>query len=436
MQIKRPRTHWMLLLCVLFVTPVLAGCFGGDDSPKTSKDDPGDGIDVDPDGNGPGPTKGPSDHSGAGNDPSAHYHHYWGLANGEELEKVKIYDGGVRFNNYDTKFLGQNTLAWAEFGLESDADDVSDPSGDPIQNDMADTVFAGTGRITVTFPDDFPAGVSAMGFQYKPSNTPIYFPETPEVVRPGQTYEIKLDEVGMADPPHQFTASRWKFRLFAMNQICSDYGLENEQCPPGFIQDSNADPSQGSSTYTWGSRGDGVVMVAYNGGQQSLDPPHPDFWKNGDSIALGTTGGEITDPVVFTPVIRERVNEFYEIAMPPNNIVPLGTERTEVRVKFDNTAPTAEGHQVVLRLYYHGADDIRYVSAGEPTADGEWDVYDIFDGDGLKVDPPYESNSFWRFKLVPATVLPSGDIQENMGVFSGSYEMEFIAHKRPDFVLT
>lgn len=434
MQQDKPYKHWMLIVAVLLVAPIMSGCFGEDD-PKAADDQSSD-VEVKKKTDGDEKKDEISkntDHSGAKNEPSAHFHHYWG---DPPAASVKIYDGGVPFNNYDTKYRNShNTLAWAEFGLEDDGDDVMGGDTDPVNGEMADTVFAGTNRITVQFPEAFPPGVNSMRFQYKPSNTPIFFPEQGFPVSPGDVYTIKLEEVGMSDPPHQFTTSRWQFRLFASNELCAEYGLEGDMCPPTVIRDDNPTSLTEGTQYEWGSRGgNGIVMIAHNGGQEHLDPPHPDFWRGSDVKDLGSVGGTVAEPAAQTPLVRERVSTMTGISMPPNYIVPLGTEKVEVRVRWTNEFPTDEHAPVRLQLYYHGADSIEYESAGQHTVDGDWHVYEIFDSDGSKVDPPYESNSFWRFQLVPV-MDAGGNQQEQLGVFQGDFEMQFKAHKVPGFVL-
>lgn len=430
---------FLVLVATLFITPVLAGCFGDGedvDAAKDGKKNSGSDVEVVDDA-----TDGEGLRNGTDENlkdlPKAHFHHYWG-----DREEVIIYKGDVEFDNGNLKWYDYNSFVGAEFDLEDDGDQVSSAddnrdldnphANDPAPGGHADTVFAGTSHIRINFPPNFFAGVGNLVFYYKSADTPEYAPEGGIPVAPDGTIEIKLNGVGMADPAHQTAVSRWKFRLVGQNQdnpVCENF---RDYCPPAAAIDPQN--PQGNPTLK------GLEMIAYKGSEDLLDPPHPDFWGPKTTIAYPPVEDTVSEATAQTPLIRERHSQLTGIALPPGHLVPMGTERVEVAVDWENNQPMPEGF--FMKLRYHAANGTVYMDADEVNGDCTtgsctYTIYNVHpsEGDRGLVDPPYEANSYWRFQLVPTIIDATGEERMNAGVFEGTYTISATAFKEEGFVL-
>ncbi|MBW3583578.1 MAG: hypothetical protein KY455_10820 [Euryarchaeota archaeon] len=436
MRIRTANLRMLVILAAVLIAP-LSGCFS-DDKAKPS-DDAADGVTVDapPEAKTEETGEVIKDHTNSA-DPKAHFHHLW---NGREEVILWKDSEPVEFKTMDFTFVGEyRSMTWAEFDLEDDGDDNSDPlAADAAPKNVADVVFAGTDYIEATFPDRFFDGVGKLSFFWKPANTNTFGGGI--TVNPEDVVRIHLGQTGMADPAHQNAVSRWKFRLvaFETNEVCELGGdTTRALCPPAMATEAPTDPE--NPTLKMG----GFGMIAHNGGTESLDPPHPDFWGSANTLVFKTIEREVTDPVVQTPVVREKSPLLTDIAPLPGDVVPMGTERVEVTVDWEaSQAPD----NFLLKLRYHGADDIDYIDAqpkdgtektgASPDGGNTYVIYNVEGGKDLGlVDPPYEARSFWRFEVVPSLMDPQNSAVENAGVFQGSFSISVKVFKQEGFVLT
>lgn len=359
--------------------------------------------------------------------PRRHFHHYWG-----DLTEVVVFDSNVAFrpNVVHRAMDGQlpegtpddatnNVLegclsyGFREFDLE---DGKSTPEGDvggdqksPINPDTgrADTVFAGTDYLTAELVDFSGAGL--VGLKYKTAGNAEYLPRGCQhipLVR-GSPMKIPVGR-GEADPPHQYFASKWRFRL---------YPLQLPPCGPlfGCVDQFPYLPmvAQGQAH---------VKITAHNGGNKSLDPAHPDLYAMSPVYHLGCSEEARADRMIMAPPAFPPRAALTEIKWKPGRIVPLQTGKVEVQlaVKYEGSVSGT-----TWELWYHGSNTTKYSKATLIAAEGDTQKYAIPDPDGILSDPPYEFESVWRFMAWPKG--PGNGPTE----FTGTVQLCAQAHRDP-----
>jgi hypothetical protein len=359
------------------------------------------------------------------NDPKRHYHHYWG----DRTQVDIFYKRDLQL--VQEPFKGNNegcpTIGHQEFSLESDGNDANpeDPPVNPAPggapNPKADVVFAGTVRIDVTLLNmeltaNTAAPTSALRFQYKPANMNQFLPLT------GCGIPLELNKAisipvgpGGADPPHQWAVSRWQFRVWAVTEQ-GDGGTSQE-------------PTVGQGTF-------GLQMTAFNGGENSLDPAHPDLWAGSMVYDLGCAKqDDVPRQLVVTGSKQDAVDRppqdpLADIQWEYGKIVPLKTQKVTGTLTYTYKGSTPNTR---LQLLYFGGDTNVYRAPDEFTKDGDHWTFTINDPQGLKADPPYLAQSLWRFELMPMNDATQPD-GTNVADFQGSYEICAQAHRDPNAV--
>lgn len=417
-------------LCILVV---LSGCVGGGKakSPPSASISATGPIDPNPSAkNEPDCVANPTAKECVkSNDPKRHYHHYWGEP---PLPQVDIfYDDNMEFL-WQQPFAGPNegcnTVGVKEFTLEDDEDDSSPPDGKPVNlapqkgdNPKADVIFAGTSRIEARLLKlDVPAnaaGAYKVFLQWKPANLNHFIPDSDSC---GIPLQVSADSVGnitvgrgASDPPHQWFVSRWAFRVWVIAEV----GEGGTQAP------------------AVGTAGKfGIRLTAINGGENSLDPAHPDLWAGSAVYDLGCTK---VDSVPRQFVMssgndatsgfdRQPQEPLTNIQLQYGRIVPLLTEKITGTLTYEYKGSTPG---TSLELLYHGADSSNYGRPDEVKGAGtNKQEFTINDPNGLKADPPYLAQTQWRFELVPHNSASQPD-QASLADFEGSYEICAQAHR-------
>lgn len=424
----------------LAVVLVASGCLdaGGPNSADTPTDRPGPVTPSVQDSD--GPTAGNDSSAGKKVDPKRHYHHYWEVAPGELLDSVTLFDDDVHFRPSATepdldaalaaRAYGCSSLGIAEFNLETDGDQVPADSSIPWKLEPegahVDTVFAGTERveIKVTRRDDTLVG--DLYLRYKPANLNQFEPPNSGC---GMPLDVPVNVTvgpGMADYAHDFHTSRWRFVVFIAKRVegTGDQDVMAPGVPHGTFH---------------------VQMRGYRGPEKNLDPAHPDLYGDGLEYDLGCRAVPdvarqvvvFGEPVALAP--RPPQEPLIDVAWPYGRIVPLLTQSVTLRLSYNYTGP-AEGTS--LELWFYGADSIVYERAPAPTADGQTRVYEIptqdDGGADLRADPPYVTNSLWRFMLVPRppppvpSALPGPGLVQSVAEFEGDFAICGIAHRDPN----
>lgn len=364
------------------------------------------------------------------NDPKRHYHHYWG-----DRTEVDVFNGELTLDQDPFMPLSSScrTIGHKEFDPEMDGNDAN-PDDPPVNVKVnpprADVVFAGTVRLDVkllaqslvTDPADA-ALQQTLFFRYKPANLNFYEPENTDCGIPLDLNRVVSIPVApqAADPPHQWAVSRWKFFVLAGSET------------PG---------STGSPLPTLGSGTFKIEITAINGGENTLDPAHPNLWGTSMEYDLGCTTGKTDHMLVVhppsqltgTPFDKQPQEPLTDIRPLYGRIVPLLTQKVVVTVDWKYTG-NVPGTKLVLQ--YFGADTNTYQSAGN-TVSTNPDTYEILDEKGLKADPPYEDKSLWRFQLMPVSPVAAdqgGGMSLSAAEFTGEFTLCATAIRDPNAVL-
>lgn len=350
----------------------------------------------------------------------AHHHDYW-----VGRKKVPVFHGELPLETFplDGLYGSCNAVGFVSFDFQDD-----EPAGG-----QAEVVYPGTEKMSVTLDWDVapPDRIDQLVFRYRPANDPFWHTATSsggegtecgEVVPKATAFDVPVGALQF-DPAHQTNLSRWDFEIWSYSaQLTVSSGTSLGM--PGF--------------------GKGKVkidMVLNRGEDTPLDPPHPDFYRQNLSRALGTTYGNasfsyVVDYADAVPeeyrVMSSPLNYSGEngravaaIMFPPGSIAPMGTVRLEVRACLGYEGPP--NPQMTYRLAFHGADGKDWNLIEPAGADSDCDKYVILDPNEVMVDSPYESTSQWEFRIVPIT---SG--KPWSGYFQGSFALTFNAYRTID----
>lgn len=334
----------------------------------------------------------------------AHYHDYWG-----GLGDVDVFYGTMDLDASPLEPAATQCGAPSSrsFDLESDGDDVT-PLGSPVNpspiqgvNPKADAVFPGTDRLTVTLHTvDVPSGDLFLRWHH--ARTSAWTPSECGIVLTPDTPLVIPVSASETDLPHAWSVSGWGFALF------SDGG-------PGTV----------------------TIQIAANHGRPlTVDAGHADLYGDSDVYDLGCAHGSVNTiegvSVEGLPVAnRPPGGRLTDIQFPYGRIVPILTDRVEVRLEMIATGPNPSA---ALDLRYHAADTNAYEPAPAPTPSGAGWVVIIPDPQGILADSPYAETSAWRFELAPRPIAPSL-FGERAAAFEGSYELCATAHRAQDGVL-
>lgn len=424
-----PRAVPALVVLVLLTT-ALAGCFGGDG--KSDTVDPAK-EDKDLTGTTPGEVDGNKTDEIEQVDPDkdledkdtitpqAHQHHHWGTP---AAEQAILFDGTVTLTNdacMPDQMGSQEPpcvsptevhVGSVTFTPEEDGDDVetNNEKGINPQN-KADAVLSGTSHIVASFTWTDDATTGGLLFYYKAANSPGFKPQGGIPVQKDSPIIIQLDRPGMSDPAHQVSVSKWKFRLVAGGSPVS------ENSP---IMTASGDVA--------------VEIIINNGGESSIDPPHPNPWGGLPSLSLGkTTGSSTTLVAASVPAYQDGARD---IRIPAPHVVPLGTEKLIVTAWVNATDANQQTllDTIGWGLMYHGADKLEYVHAPDPSdGDAGAKVFEI-PLTAIEWDPPYEKESYYGFGFYPkaADAADAGDF----GWLDIDYTLTFEVVRDPTYVLT
>ncbi len=407
---------------------VLSGCIGGGGD-ASDDEDTGDGSG----GNAVTTTTTSEDfNNGVIVDAKRHFHHYWdpdGEGGAPPLEKVSIFhdERELKQDAFTGGEFGCRSIGHDEFDLESDEDDVGPGAQTPINpsptsgtEPRADTVFAGTNMIEIlltSVPDNavFENDMAQIYIRYKPANLNFYVPDNGGCgirLTVGEPTFITVGR-GQADPPHQWTVSRWSFFIMVAND-----------------QGGNVLPTLGQGNYA-------IDMWAHNGGEKSLDPAHPNLWGDEFTYDLGCiTKENIENQIIVwnpnlgtTPAHKAPEWPLANIEWQYGRITPILTIAVEIKLTVQNDAPGDFAHE----LHYYGADKNKYEKMD--LKEGSADTYRVEYEQDIKTDPPYEDSSQWRFMILPKPAqggVPVQDQESWVASFEGSYTLCGTAIRDPD----
>ncbi len=360
----------ILVLAILAVSPVFAGCLGDDEgAPPATSAEPGATGTGDPAVNASGLDGNVTvdDGSGAFSEGDAghlpHVHDYW---NGRE--KVTIFDDTASF-----EALNQYTFfaLFAEQRASAGATFVQLPDGS--------TVHEGTGKMmfTASWTDQTITGVQ---MRYRHASSRDFEGAIPIVS--GETLEIEVTP-DMTDMAHQ-QSSRWAFYLFAGGGA--------------------ADVAQGNIHLTID-----IVRVR----DIHVLPGHPVTYANTNEYEIMNVDAHSRNYNLATFAAAQATGSYSDDWVPPQDIVRMGTRAILAEVHVSNAAGSAVSDVSGVRLEFrsamssfrsHRAEMIPTLS--DPDA-GKF-TFGILVSDGM-VDGPYEKESLWRFKADPQETVATGN---------------------------
>lgn len=315
----------------------------------------------------------PLETTGAGYRP--HIHDYWG-----ERSEITIFDEpfDIRQSRVGSATADWNpqanyvsaTVLYANLVYSGLRYWIPLPDDDPANPNI---VFPGTGKVEVTFDwDDAPPMPPRYAFGYVPASDDDLV--VLDAGGPGTTWTIDV-EPGMTDAGHQ-TFSLWEFYVIPVNNV----------------QDAtNYRPSLITETID-------VRITVYKGYDVPVEPPHPEFWRDGDVLPLlNASDGQRT--YTGSGVFGGR--PMWGLA--PPTIVPPGTAKLVVEMTYAYSPATAEPLDSEYVLYWNTGDH-NYME--RPVS--EWDtgpaaesgtgraVYEIVLEPG-QTDAFYQQKTAWRF---------------------------------------
>jgi hypothetical protein len=240
-----------------------------------------------------------------------------------------------------------------------------------------------TGFLTInaSWSTDTLGGVN---FTYKPADSNDFFPVTD--LQDGVGFQLNTTESN-CDVPHR-QQSLWKFNLTARPSV-----------PP-----SGVPPREFH-----------LVINATIGRPLFIDPPHLNWWRDGNVIPLVATGagelraaqtpasnvtlpGGLPAPSTGAPDASfvHTLNQTYRIPVDAGRIVPEGAHSIVVLLNWTSDVPQAK-----LGL--------RYMEQNLPTPEGEMEI--VTDSPGARVyaldvaqaqtDTTYSNRTTWEFRIVP-----------------------------------
>jgi hypothetical protein len=356
-------------LALLALPFLLSGCFGGGHAAEA----PDDATRVVAP---PTTSLPPTPSMEPANTPKYHPHDLWGdrtsvilfesrVRLGDDVEHESYYRDGVLVSGY------------VEFTPRSDGDDSTSV-------DKADVVYQGTKALVAKVEwatDPASAQIPGLTFLYKPANSARFTP-VENVRNAGEVY-VPLSK-GMADMPHQMKLSRWRFALEAYDPATAAYPQK-----------------------AYAARGEAkVTITALNGGEKSIDPPHPyNFLQAGQRPA-----GEIRkslDAVVASSeqsgAVQPQGEPLSGWQVDPPTIIPWETTKVHARLYYNYTGNLAPGEAAAaheLRLTYTDASGPE-VKTPSPSKTGPgFALYEIpvLPNQG---DDPYATHSDWTWGVAP-----------------------------------
>ena len=362
-----------LLVGLLFVVPALAGCADG--APANEPVKPGSTTT----GSGSPATAQPSPVSEfrpKGTSERWHFHDYW---KGNPV--ITLFEGNLTFNATPMGADGLPALS-AIFEL---------PHGVIVPPETGYLTF----NVTWTSPDPaVPPTGGRVNITYKPADSNDFFPggDTGN----GVPLQVNTTESN-CDVPHR-QASAWKFNVTA---------IPDTSVPPGF-------PPPHAR----------INITATIGRPLFIDPPHLNWWRDGDIIPIVEAGGgEIRTAV--TPVANATFpglpsasaeppnlatyTTAYRVPVDQGRIVPEGTKSVVVMINWTSEIPDKK---LVVRYMENN-----YPSEGALQLASETPTSRIYFLKTLQsqTDTTYSNRTTWEFRVLPEGEPASG--------FSGTFTL-------------
>jgi len=308
--------------------------------------------------------------------PKYHPHDLWGdrasilifegkLTLGSDLQRETYYREGALVSGYQ------------EFDPRSDGDDADNPM-------KADVVFQGTKALVVKVSwvaDQTKNEIPGLTFLYKPANS-AHFTAVENVQNGAEVY-IPLSK-GMADMPHQMRLSRWRFALEAY------------------------DPTTATAAQkVYAARGEASVMItALNGGQKSIDPPHPYNFLEGNLRPAGEIQKSL-DALLLSQdqlgTVQPQGEPLMGWRVDPPTIIPWETTVVHARLYYNYTgsassAESTAAHELVLQYTDASGPEVKTPKA--TLAGPGFASYDI-PVLSNEADDPYAAKSDWTWGVAP-----------------------------------
>lgn len=323
----------------------------------------------------------PADSRGAGYRP--HIHDYWG-----EQTEITIMDESVDLRELDgDAFLFTFGGAWDQYVAPIYWANVR--NGEyriPLPEDVEPPalVYPGAERVEVTFRwDDSPPMPPTYALWYAPANDNSFV----ELEEHGTDEPWTIDVLpGMADNGHQ-TVSLWEFLLVTGNDA-----REAPDYRPAAVTETIQ-----------------VTIKVYKGDEVPLEPPHPEFWSEGDELLLRDHGDN--------PIERE-INCVFcghpVMYLRDGAIVPPGTGKLLVELDWSYSQADGSALDQDYELYWNTG---QYDPDDRPRS--EWDTSTATSKDGsfktweievekADTDAFYQKKSMWRFGIVQSGSDPDG----------------------------
>lgn len=417
-----------LLVGILFITTVLAGCIGGGGSAGgATPGDVTDDVQNDTSFNTTSienKTKRSVIEVKNGTQFQAnstfHVHDYWGAK-----EKVSIIDGMTKQIDWASEF-GDNGEVPGEIVFDVQKNKVN---GRFVPN----TVYPGTGKMDITLSWSSQGVPSEEIFLptlcfNNPMTPPPISGQSPHCqdannqmqrhvyTQSGETWTIEEDSTKPGlyltsegeDPPHSLK-SNWRFAVYPVNRDWQ--GFHDEGVPPNV----------GTTEFT-------LTVTIHRGGEElPLDPPHFAFFEKGETEMTILKGAETTHVASFNnPNQPLRVwggsafGNQHNSGITDSPVVPPAAEELRITASCSVQSP----HDLILRyhtsvdLYTDPWKDVATCSGGEITA-----TIPVKPGEG---DTPYAQQTQWEFALFRSANVPDNPSQRSEPMAQASFTIQSI----------
>lgn len=416
-----------ILLVTLIVSAALAGCAGSGSG--KSKDKGATPT--------PSPTDTPTNQTSQDDVPKFHHHNPY-----EGREEVLLFED-FSFQVGSTTDIAQEIkvrtegpqkqviVGYHEFGLADDGDDSQSTSN------KADTVYQGTVKILFKFkwenptppvipsadPNQAVQKIPGLRFSFSPANTPNFLPYQAPIENDVE-YELPMGQ-RWNDLPHSIAASRWRFAVEAYDPQVADLGLPVQvHVAKGTVH---------------------VSMRMINGGDLSIDPPHPIFfYKITERYAGEINQTNLDAKTVQYPRLPDPAPQLGDYLPPltegskltgwkpgPDYIVYPETKTLKVSLYYNYTGPTKDvptvdeliPHELGLQFKDSSGNPSLQRPVAKQTGPG-FAYYELeLDPQGFQWDDFYARETVWEWGVYPILktgvedqVDPGGDFQGNVHI--------------------
>lgn len=305
-----------------------------------------------------------------------HTHNLW-----PETGRIMLFDGTAGY--YSGPLTGGSdtgsTYHCGGFGLNAGNCYVV-----PLELDPFQLVPPGTDRIEVTVRWDEEAPVREVFFHYQSAASSSWDAGTP--VENGITTLVPV-EPGVTDHGHQ-RWTLWQMKLMAYSHIAG-VAATNEAWNHEMV-------------------GDFDVTVEIVKGDLPAEPPHRDFWKDGDTLLL-TEDQETTviglPRTTRDPTVTSCGDTAICFTLPDGVVVPPGTTRLDVRLAYSANTPAVNPYLTQKVLTFRPADGppaeatLETIRTDAPTEQTKGDVFWSLPVAPEETDAFYQKRSLWLFML-------------------------------------